>query len=170
MSDDSIKISVLSLCIASALLSSNNVILLCLCIESGVSCDAESNTDTGTDTNEESIATNKGNVSTKNAPKASSEVNMHSTELDFTPKQSNQLSLVDASAATRKMLRSGSKGSSSHSQLGMNEYFQSSTELDARWLDCEIELNQEKLSLEKKNGERRKERWTGKQEVEGRWK
>lgn len=83
---------------------------------------------------------------------------MHSTELDFTPKQSNQLSLVDASAATRKMLRSGSKGSSSHSQLGMNEYFQSSTELDARWLDCEIELNQEKLSLEKKNGERRKER------------
>jgi hypothetical protein len=79
-------------------------------------------------------------------------------DVDFTPKQSNRLSLVSASAATRKMLRSGSSGPQSE----MAEYYKSRAEIDRIRHTHEFELNEGKLRLEQARFDR--EEW--KEQVE----
>jgi hypothetical protein len=110
----------------------------------------DTNDDTGTNTNEgvKSALPSQRSLSQK-TPTANSS---RPIELDFTPKQSNRLSLFDASAATKKMLRSGY--GSSAPQLGMAEYYQSRAYSDERRLERELKLDQEKLSLEKRKLER----------------
>jgi hypothetical protein len=63
-------------------------------------------------------------------------------ELDFTPEQSNPLSLYATSTASKEMLHS--QHGNSAPQMGMAEYYQSRASSDERLVEYELKLNKEK--------------------------
>jgi len=67
-------------------------------------------------------------------------------DVDVTPQQTNRLSLLAASTATKRMLRSGS--SSSDPRVAISEYYKMKVENESIKQKCDFELQQEKLKLE----------------------
>jgi len=117
--------------------------------ERNVGCDDDSSesgtsmmdSTTGDSTTQNSL-TNAAAESVK-SPKAASH---HVIDVDFTPQQSNHLSVLAASTATKRMLRSTS--SSSDPRVAMSEYYKMKAENDSIQQKRELELQKEKLKLE----------------------
>jgi len=102
---------------------------------------------TGDSTTQNSL-TNAAAESVKSPKPASHRV----IDVDFTPQQSNHLSVLAASTATKRMLRSPS--SSSDPRVAMSDYYKMKAENDSIQQKRELELQKEKLKLEQAKFER----------------
>jgi hypothetical protein len=109
--------------------------------ESSESITSMMDSTTGDSTTQNSL-TNAAAESVKSPKAASHRV----IDVDFTPQQSNRLSVLAASTATKRMLWSAS--SSSDPRVAMSEYYKMKMENDAIQQKYELELQKEKLKLE----------------------
>jgi hypothetical protein len=107
---------------------------------------AETDTDTAiTDTSTHSASSLKNRYTT--ARKSPSTSGSRVNDVEFTPKQTNRLSLLEASAATKKMIRTGSGLSDPRSFMA--EYYQSKAKMYTIRQDHDLKVQEETLKLEK---------------------
>jgi hypothetical protein len=116
---------------------------------------AETDTDTAiTDTSTHSASSLKNRYTT--ARKSPSTSGSRVIDVEFTPKQTNRLSLLEASAATKKMIRTGSGLSDPRSFMA--EYYQSKAKMYTIRQDHDLKVQEETLKLEKAKFEMERKR------------
>jgi len=116
----------------------------------------ESGTDMGSTGAETDTMESTGTETGTDARKSPSTSGGRVIDVDFTPKQTNRLSLLEASAATKKMIRTGSGLSDPRSFMA--DYYQSKAKMDTIRQDRDLKVQEETLKLEKAKFEMERKR------------
>ena len=116
----------------------------------------ESGTDMGSTGAETDTMESTGAETGTDTRKSPSTSGSQVIDVDFTPKQTNRLSLLEASAATKKMIRTGSGLSDPRSFMA--EYYQSKAKMDTIRQDRDLKVQEETLKLEKAKFEMERKR------------